>query len=364
MVRTIVNRVWLLMAVLLACPGRTEGTAPPPGGVSRSFVEGIWLEHLWLQIDRVRDQPRAVERHARRVLVFKPGDRLALKAIIRSVLTRQEYQYAAVLCRFGQRVDEADPEWGFQLRRIESGLKDLRLLNEVPATRLAIMREQVAEADRHRDEAALRDLEGQLRDQLARHTADPGLLHALGAAYRALGEATLAAATLREAQALDPADFPLLQAATEALEAVGEGPRGQEAILASTRSLLLHRDFNAHAGRFLLRNGLGYLALGYLARWCSLDGENPAAWETLGLALEGMGEDNQARAAYIRAVSNAPAPAPMLRKLALLAAKDRNAAEAAVWIERLRRHVREEELLEWLLQPEFALIPELLQVIE
>ena len=351
---------------MLAGSGARGQEAAPASerAVSRSFLEGIWLEHLWMQVDRVRDQPRAVERYARRILGFKPSDRLALKSIIRSVLTRQEYQYATVLCHLGELLDGDDPEWAFHLRRIAASTKEMKLLAPVPSVRLVVMGEQVRQAAGRQDEPALRDLEGQLRDQLARHTQDAGLLALMGEAYEALRESTLACATLREAQALDPSSLPILRAYARVMEAAGEWSRLQPAILASTPPLLRDPEFNAFAGQLLHRNGMAWFSLGYLARWCAAEGAGAEAWEALGLALESIGEENQARAAYIHAVRTAPAPAGMLRKLALLAARDKNAPEAAVWIEQLKKHLTEDELVSLLTQPEFENIPDILFLIE
>lgn len=361
----------LCLLALALVTGRAQAPVPatPAGdrespGISRPFLEGVWLEHLWLQVDRVRDQPRAVERYGRRILQFKDNDRLALKSVIRSVLTRQEYQYAGLLCRYGKLLDREDPEWDFHLRRIELNSQDRKFLTPVPPLRLTVMREQVQQAAADGDTAALKDLEGQYRDQLSRHTQDEGLLTAMAEAYVALEEKTLAAAVYREAHALAPGHLEALRAYALAVERVGEGGRLAEAVTASTPALIGNAEFNAFAGQVLHRNGLSWLSLSYLARWCTAEPENGVAWEALGTALDAIGEESQARAAYVRAIRLTDKPAGMLRKLALIAAKDRNPAEAAVWLEQLKPLVTEDELLNLLAEPEFENIPSVLHIIQ
>jgi Flp pilus assembly protein TadD len=329
-------------------------------GVSRPFLEGIWLEHLWMQVDRVRDQPRAVERYCRRILQFKTNDRLALKTHIRSVLTRQEYQYAALLCHYGVLLDDEDPEWNFHLKRIQTNAEPGRLLPEVLAIRLQVLDSQINTAAAQKDINALKYLEGHLRDQLARHKIDANLLSSLARVYAALEEHTLSAATWREAHAVDPASLEVFKSYTASLEQVGEGANVLPATLVSTPSLQLNPEFSRYAGQLLHRNGYSWYALAYLARWCNSAKQNADAWEALGGALDAIGEENQARAAYIRGVRTSSRPENMLRKLALLAAKDRNAAEAAIWIERLKTFLSEDELIRFLSEPEFESIPDVL----
>jgi tetratricopeptide (TPR) repeat protein len=345
-------------------PGNPQVGSTAAGRVSPALLEAIWLEHLWLQTDLVRDEPRSVERYARKILAFKPADREALKRLIRAARARGELQWAMTMVEWLDVLDPTDPEKRFLMTQLHLALADTTLRGRPTDIRVEVLEGQVADAITAGDRVALRDMEDQLREMLAAQEGLPSVYRLLGQTLAALEEHTLAAAAWRKAARLEPARYEATRAYLAAMEAAKKAEHVDDALTLSGGFGLEDTEHNRFVGELLLRNQHAWKAVPWLARWSSLSPKNDLAWDTLARALAEIGEDQQARACWVYAATHSDAPAPYLKRLALFAAKEKNVPETMAWVLKLRAALPETEWATFLLNDAFSAVPEIFYLLD
>jgi len=179
-----------------------------------------------------------------------------------------------------------------------------------------------------------------------------------------LEEPSLAAAAWRKAVQIEPERYEATRAYLSALEAVKKVEHVDDALTLAGGFGMNDAEHNRFVGELLLRNHQPWKSVPWLGRWSSMSPQNDAAWDTLARALVAIGEDQQARACWVYAATHAMAPAPYLKRLALLAADEKNVPETMAWILKLRAAIPENEWTAFLLHDSFSAVPEIFYLIE